>query len=97
MVHHRRGLRRLARNDALVARIEADHATAGLDPRQRAILDYAVKLTKTPGAVQAADVQRLRDAGLGDADILGVAEVTGYYAYVNRIASGLGVPLEGEA
>lgn len=41
-----------------------------------------------------ADVEALRDAGLSDTDVLHVAEVVGYYAYVNRIADGLGVELE---
>ena len=42
------------------------------------------------------DVERLRQVGLSDRDILDVAEVTAYYAYVNRIADGLGVQLEAE-
>jgi uncharacterized peroxidase-related enzyme len=58
------------------------------------MLDYADKLTRTPAAVTAADVQSLRDAGFGDADILEIAEVTAYYAYAKRIADGLGVTLE---
>ena len=40
------------------------------------------------------DLEALRQAGLQDRDILGVVEVTSYYAYVNRIADGLGVSLE---
>lgn len=40
------------------------------------------------------DVQRLRDAGLEDGDILGLCECVSYYAYVNRIADGLGVRVE---
>ena len=41
-----------------------------------------------------ADVESLRAAGFSDADILAIAEVVGYFAYVNRIADGLGVRLE---
>ena len=41
-----------------------------------------------------ADVQKLRDAGFSNHGILDIAHVTGYYAYVNRIADGLGVELE---
>ena len=47
-----------------------------------------------PERLTSADVESLRQAGLADADILAVAEVTSYYAYVNRIADGLGVQLE---
>ena len=58
------------------------------------MLEYAVKLTRTPGEMIAADVESLRAAGFGDRDILDIAEVTAYYAYANRIADGLGVPTE---
>lgn len=58
------------------------------------MLEYAEKLTITPSAMQRSDVERLREAGFSDADILAIAEVTGYYAYVNRIADGLGVQVE---
>ncbi|MEM1451531.1 MAG: hypothetical protein AAF957_14105 [Planctomycetota bacterium] len=97
MTHHRRGLRRLLRDDDLLARIERDWRTAGLDARRRAILGYAEALTRTPSAVAEEDVEGLRAAGLDDADVLGLAECVAYYAYVNRIADGLGVRLEGES
>jgi len=42
------------------------------------------------------DVDALRAAGFNDADVLAIAEVVGYYAYVNRIADGLGVELEAD-
>lgn len=94
MTHHRRGLRRLLGDDALAARIEDDYETAGISEKRLAMLRYAVKLTMTPGAVEESDVEVLRDAGFTDIDILHVAEVTAYYAYANRIADGLGIPLE---
>jgi uncharacterized protein YciW len=59
------------------------------------MLEYAEKLTRAPDRMERGDVERLRAAGLADADILAIAEVTAYYAYVNRIADGLGVELEG--
>jgi uncharacterized protein YciW len=52
------------------------------------------KLTRTPGTTTKEDVEQLRRAGFSDEDILQIAEVTAYYAYVNRIADGLGVELE---
>jgi uncharacterized peroxidase-related enzyme len=78
----------------LAERMEADHRTAGLEPRLRAMLDYAEKLTRTPAAVRREDVEALRQVGFSDADVLHIAEVTAYYAFVNRIADGLGVELE---
>ena len=58
------------------------------------MLRYAKKLTVAPADMQQADVQSLRDVGFSDSDILHIVEVTAYYAYVNRIADGLGVTLE---
>ena len=94
MTHHRRGLRLLLEDDELLLRIEADFETAGLDARRLAMLRYATKLTRDPGAMTAEDVSALRQVGFRDSDVLAIAEVTAYYAYVNRIADALGVSLE---
>ena len=94
MVHHRRGLRRLLGDDELAAAIEADWTAAELSPKPEAMLRYAVKLTRTPAAVNDADVDALRSAGFSDRDILDITEVVGYYAYANRIADGLGIQTE---
>ena len=58
------------------------------------MLDYVVKLTKEPWKMEKDDVQSLRNAGFSDEGILDIVQVAGYYAYVNRLAEGLGVELE---
>ena len=58
------------------------------------MLDYAVRLTREPWSMTEADVEALREAGFEDRAILDIAQVTAYYAYVNRLADGLGVELE---
>ena len=58
------------------------------------MLEYAVKLTRSPGAVEESDVDRLRTAGFDHAGILDICQVTSYYNYVNRLADGLGVEME---
>jgi alkylhydroperoxidase family enzyme len=58
------------------------------------MLDYAVKLTLTPWDMDEADVHALRAADFSDAAILDINQITGYYAYVNRLADGLGVGME---
>lgn len=58
------------------------------------MLDYVAKLTLTPTAVREQDIQRLREVGFDDRAILDIVQITAYYAYVNRIADGLGVSLE---
>ena len=79
----------------LVRKIRADYQTAGLSERPVAMLDYAVKLTRNPGGMESTDVDELRRVGLTDSEILDVCQVTCYYNYVNRLADGLGVELEG--
>ena len=58
------------------------------------MLGYSEKLTLTPSEINAADADTLRAAGFSDRDILDIVQVVAYYAYVNRIADGLGVGLE---
>jgi uncharacterized peroxidase-related enzyme len=58
------------------------------------MLEYAVKLTRSPWKMVPADVAALRDVGFTDAEILDICQVTAYYAYANRLVDGLGVELE---
>jgi uncharacterized peroxidase-related enzyme len=58
------------------------------------MLDYAVKLTHEPQAMSESDVATLRSAGFDDTAILDIAQVAAYFAFVNRLADGLGVELE---
>ena len=81
-------------NDELLEEIETDFESSGLEPRQKAMLRYASKLTSAPNTVESSDIDELRELGFEDSDILGLAECTAYYAYANRIASGLGIELE---
>ncbi|NNF12362.1 MAG: peroxidase [Gemmatimonadetes bacterium] len=66
----------------------------GLTAADAAMLTYAVRLTTSPNAIDADDVQALRDHGFDDTAIHDIAHVTSYYNYVNRMADGLGVELE---
>jgi uncharacterized peroxidase-related enzyme len=84
----------LTGDEALVAQLISDYREAALSPADRAMLDYAVKLTLEPWNMVEEDVQALRVAGFSDAAILDINQVTGYYAFVNRLADGLGVELE---
>ena len=63
-------------------------------PADRALLEYAEKLTRTPGAMTEADVLALRTAGFDDRAIHDSCAIVAYFAFVNRIADGLGVELE---
>ena len=58
------------------------------------MLDYAAKLTLEPWNIDELDVEALRAHGFPDEAVLDICQITAYYAYVNRIADGLGVELE---
>lgn len=79
----------------LVAALGADPERAAehpaLDEADRAVLRYALKLTRTPRAMTAADVVGLRAAGLTEPEVFEVALLTAYFNYTNRVAEGLGV------
>lgn len=87
---HSAALRKLTKAPALADAIAADHAAAGVEPRVRAMLDFAVKLTVRPREMEEADVESLRAAGWTDEDVMDIAEVTGLFNMSNRMASGLG-------
>lgn len=80
--------------EALLAALKQDYRRADLPARDRALLDYAVKLTRTPGSMQEEDVAALRAAGLDDAAIHDVAQITALFNYYNRVADGLGIDPE---
>ncbi len=81
----------------MVAALEHDHTRATLAAADRAILDYAAKLTLTPFEMNAGDVQSLRDVGCDDRAIHDVCAITAYFNFVNRMADGLGVELEADS
>ncbi len=65
-----------------------------LTEREKAIVEYSLKITKMPSKMTKDDVEALRKFGLTDEAILNVVMVNSYFAFVNRMADGLGVELE---
>lgn len=61
---------------------------------EQALLQYAEKLTLTPQAIEVGDVEALRAAGYSDRAIHDACAIIAYFAFVNRIADGLGIGLE---
>jgi len=64
--------------------------------KERALLDYALKLTRAPASCREADVAGLREAGAEDVEIHATVQVAAYFNYINRVADALGVDLEPE-
>lgn len=84
---HGAAVRSLSGNPELGEQIVMNYRAARLDPRQRALLDFAVKLTETPHAVEEADRAALRAVGFSDRDIWDAAAVTAFFNMSNRIAT----------
>jgi len=91
---HSSDLRAEVHDDELVEQVKNDYRQANLNEADRALADYASKLTATPAKMTSADVQALRGAGFTDRAIHDAAQVAAYFNYINRIADGLGVDLE---
>ena len=78
----------------MVDRIAANWRTAGLSSADDALCEYTEKLTRFPASVGSEDIAALRAAGFGDEAISSATQVIAYFNYINRIAEGLGVPME---
>lgn len=96
MRHHGESLRALTGNNGLTEQLELDPLSAALENRQRALVDYALKLTSNPDSMTKDDIENLRQAGLSDSAIHDCAAIVAYFNFVNRIALGLNVELEAE-
>jgi uncharacterized peroxidase-related enzyme len=73
-----------------------DYRKATLSPRERALCDFAVKLTTLAAEVDEADVDTLRAEGLTDTDVSDAIQVIAYFNYVTRVADGIGIEDEPE-
>ena len=90
---HGRLFAQLTKEPDVIERIFADGTDTPLDPRRRAIVDYAVNLSHTPSRSTPADIAALREAGLSDAEILDVTHVVAMFAWANRLMQTLGEPV----
>ncbi|MFN3938417.1 MAG: peroxidase-related enzyme [Gemmobacter sp.] len=88
---HGAALRQLTGDPRLAEVIAQNYRHADLPTRQRAMLDFAVKLTRTPEAMAEDDRAGLRAAGFSDRDIWDIAAVAAFYNMSNRMASAVGM------
>lgn len=91
VAHHADALGRHAKEPGLQALVATDHTKAKLSARERALVDHAVKLTRTPAEITKHDIDALRAAGLDDRGILDLTLVVAYFSFANRLANGLGL------
>jgi uncharacterized peroxidase-related enzyme len=94
---HAAALRGISGDPELVGTIEVNYRRAGLTPRQRALANYALKVTRAPAEIEPADLDALRAADIDDAAILEAALIAAYFNLSNRVNSALGIRANAEA
>ena len=87
-------LRQHSDDPELASHVMHDFSKADLDPQTKGMLEYAAKLTKNPTSMQRSDVERLRELGLSDEQILSVVLITCNFNFMTRLADGLGVEVD---
>ncbi len=89
LIAHGQAVRELSGDPQLGEMLVTNYRVATLAPRQRAMLDFAHRLTTTPESIGEADRQALRDVGFCDADLFDISEVVAFFNYSNRMAQAL--------
>jgi uncharacterized peroxidase-related enzyme len=90
-VAHGAALRVASKSPYLADQIAANYRTAEVTPRQRAMLDFAVKVAEQSAAVGEDDFARLRPHGFADADIWDIGAVAAFFSLSNRMANVAGL------
>ncbi len=90
---HAEFLRQEGGDDLAVEQVKGDWRQMELTEAERAMLEYVEKLTLAPSSMTEADVQKLRDAGWSDRDILDIVHVCAYFNFRVRVVDGLGLEL----
>src|SRR5262249_13667817 len=90
MVSHGAALRKLTGDPILAEQLRTNYTYAELEPRERTMLGFAVKLTEQSASCSEDDVAALRVAGWSDEEIMDITEVAAMFNFTNRLASGLG-------
>lgn len=91
VVAHGALLRIYAKNPLVADQVAVNHLKADITPRQRAMLDFAVKVCLDSGAVSDADYAALHAHGFVDEDIWDIAAITAFFGMSNRIANSVGM------
>lgn len=91
LVAHGAALREATGDPVQADRITLDYRRADLLPRQRAMLDFAVKVARRPGDCDESDLDALRAHGYSDEDCWDIAEVAAMYSFTNRMAMATGM------
>jgi uncharacterized peroxidase-related enzyme len=89
LVAHGAAVRQLSGDPALGEALVMNYRVARLDPRQRAMLDFAVLMTNGSASIEESDRALLRSHGFSDRDIWDIAAVASFFNMSNRMASAI--------
>lgn len=90
---HSRLYAQLTKDTDSIQRLLDEGVETELGDRERAIVDYSVKLTRDPNSMTAADLEPLRQVGMSDREILDVTNASAMFAWANRLLQTLGEPV----
>lgn len=90
-LHHGEALNYYWKNRQRIQQFMDDLSSVYFPDKTRTMLNYAIKLTKQPATIEEADVEKLREVGFSDEDILNINLIASYFNFENRVAKGLGV------
>jgi uncharacterized peroxidase-related enzyme len=88
---HAKQLALITGNEEFAQAILRDYTNAGLCAKERTLLDYAWKLSATPGLMTQTDIEGVRATGWSDPQIVAMIHVTSFFAYMNRVAEAFGL------
>ncbi len=90
---HAQRFEQLAKRNDTIKQVFEDPRTAGTTDREKAIVQFSIELTERPDGVSADSIQRLKDAGLTEAEILDLIHSVAIFAWANRLMLNLGEPV----
>lgn len=90
---HAQRFEQMAKRQDVIAQVFEDPRTAGSNAREKAICEFSIELTESPGTVSAASIERLRAVGLRDDEIFDIINSVAIFAWANRLMLNLGEPV----
>jgi uncharacterized peroxidase-related enzyme len=88
---HGRQLAKITGDQSFAESVVRDYRSAEVPKKERVLLDYVWKLSKTPGEMTEADIEGLRAEGWTDPQIVATVHVVGFFSYMNRVAEAFGL------
>ncbi len=81
-------------NHTLVKHLKTDPANAPLEPQDKAMIDFALKLTREPAQVKQGNIEFLQQYGFSEEQVVDIVLITCTFNFMDRLADGLGVELD---